>query len=45
MDSKFVREATAAESADAVIYAINGNAVKFSFPLKGFDKAYAALPR
>jgi len=38
-----VRDATAATKASVSLRAINGNAVKLDFPIKGFDKAYAQL--
>jgi invasion protein IalB len=45
MDSNLVRDISAVAAADVVIYAPNGSGVKFNFPLKGFDKAYAELTR
>jgi invasion protein IalB len=45
VDNTLVRDITAAASADVVIYAPNGSGVKFNFPLKGFDKAYAELAK
>ena len=43
IDGKFVHDVSGASSAEVVIQAPNGRAVKFEFPTKGFDKAYAAL--
>jgi invasion protein IalB len=43
MDAALLREVTAAGSAQVVIYALNGQSVTFSFPIKGFDKATAHL--
>ena len=43
LDNTFIREATSTSSATAIIHAINGNILRFSFPNKGFDKAYAQL--
>jgi invasion protein IalB len=45
VDNGLVRDMSAAESADVVIYAPNGSGVKFNFPLAGFDKAYAELAK
>lgn len=42
-DTAFIREAMASENATVVIQAVNGNTVRFNFPNKGFDKAYAQL--
>jgi invasion protein IalB len=43
MDAAMLREITAAPSAQVVIFAVNGQTVQFSFPIKGFDKAIAHL--
>ena len=43
MDAALLREVTAAGTAQVVIYALNGQSVTFSFPIKGFDKATAHL--
>jgi invasion protein IalB len=45
VDNNLVRDISAASTADVLIYAPNGAGVKFNFPLKGFDKAYAELAR
>ncbi len=45
LDSTLVRDINAVQTADVVVYAPNGSGVKFNFPLKGFDKAYAELAR
>lgn len=42
-DDAFIRDASASESVDATIIGTNGQGVKFTMPLKGFDKAVAAL--
>lgn len=34
---------TAAATAEVTIQATNGNNLRFNVPIKGFDKAYAAL--
>jgi invasion protein IalB len=43
MDAALLREVTAAGTAQVVIYALTGQSVTFSFPIKGFDKASAHL--
>lgn len=43
LDSAFIRDAIAAPTATVIIRAINGSTVRISFPIKGFDKAYAQL--
>jgi invasion protein IalB len=45
VDANLVRDASAAADAEVVIHAPNGAGVQFSFPLKGFAKAYAELNR
>ncbi len=45
MDDAFVREVTAAENAEAIVYGTNGRGVQFGIPLKGVDKAIAASRR
>jgi invasion protein IalB len=41
-DEGFVKDASAAETAEAVVYGTNGRGVQFGIPLKGIDKAFAA---
>jgi invasion protein IalB len=43
LDGKFVQDVERASSAEVVIQSPDGRGVKFEFPTKGFDKAYAAL--
>jgi invasion protein IalB len=43
MDTNTLREMATAPAAEAVIQGSRGNNVQFNVPLKGFDKAYAAL--
>jgi invasion protein IalB len=45
LDEEMVRGLSTSDRAEATIYALNGNGVRFGFQLKGFDKAYAALRR
>ena len=45
IDGAFVRNVSAASTADVVITAATGKTLKFNFPIKGFAKAYAALRR
>lgn len=45
MDDAFIKEAGVAASAEATIQAVDGRNIKFSFPMKGLDKAVAALRR
>ena len=45
MDDGFLRDASAAETAQATIYGLNGQGVQFGIPLKGIDKAVAAVRR
>jgi invasion protein IalB len=45
VDNTLVRDISAAATADVIVYAPNGAGVKFNFPLKGFDKAYAELAK
>ena len=42
-DAALVRDMTAAATAEVTIQATNGNNLRFNVPIKGFDKAYAAL--
>jgi invasion protein IalB len=42
-DDAFAKEAAAAESAQAAIAATNGKTIRFTFPVTGFDRAWAAL--
>ena len=43
LDGKFIREATAASTATAIIQADNGQTLRINFPIKGFGKAFAHL--
>ena len=43
MDEAMVRDASAAADAKVAITGSNGQTITFSFPMKGFDKALAAL--
>ena len=43
IDSSLVGDMMAAKNAEVVIQATNGSNLQFNLPLKGFDKAYAAL--
>ena len=43
LDDAFIREASGSENADATIFSNAGQGVKFTLPLKGFDKAIAAV--
>jgi invasion protein IalB len=43
LDSTFIRDAAVASTAAANIHAINGSAVRMSFPIKGFDRAHERL--
>ncbi len=45
MDNTLARDINAVTTADVVVYAPNGSGVKFNFPLKGFDTAYAELTK
>ena len=45
IDNSLVRDMSATQTADVVIYAPNGSGVKFNFSLQGFDKAYAEISR
>ncbi|HET9902542.1 MAG TPA: invasion associated locus B family protein [Xanthobacteraceae bacterium] len=45
VDNSLIRDIGGTADADVIIYAPNGSGVKFNFPLKGFDKAYAELAR
>jgi invasion protein IalB len=45
LDANIVREMGTAATAEAVIQGSQGNNVQFTVPLKGFDRAYAALSR
>lgn len=43
MDGNLVRDLSASATADVTVQASSGNRVRFNLPIKGFDKAYAAL--
>jgi invasion protein IalB len=43
MDGVFVRDLSAASTAEVVAIAENGRSVQFNVPIKGFEKAYAHL--
>jgi invasion protein IalB len=43
MDDSFIRDASATETAEALVIGKNGQGVQFKFPVKGFDKALAAV--
>ena len=43
MDDALVRDAAAGETAEATVTGTNGQNVKFNLPIKGFDKALAAV--
>jgi invasion protein IalB len=43
LDDKFIREATAASTATAIIQADSGQTLRINFPIKGFGKAFAHL--
>jgi invasion protein IalB len=43
MDAALVRDLTASSTADIFVQAANGNRIRFPLPIKGFDKAYAAV--
>ena len=43
LDEAMVRDTAAAEAAQVVMQSSNGQTITFSFPMKGFDKALAAL--
>ena len=43
IDAAFVKEIAATGSAEAVIRGSNGTSFQFNIPVKGFDKAFAAL--
>ena len=43
IDEAIVREASQAESADATIQSVDGRSIKFTFPVKGVDRAVAQL--
>lgn len=45
LDANLVREITATPDAQAIIHASDGRDVQINIPTKGFDKAYAALPK
>ncbi len=45
IDAALVKDVTSAQNADVIVQGSNGKSVKFSFPLKGFDKAYLALTK
>lgn len=45
IDDALSREMAAAEKAEAIIVASQGNAVTFNLPLKGYDRALQALRR
>jgi invasion protein IalB len=45
VDAALVRDLTATTDAKAVIHASDGRDVEVNIPLKGFDKAYAALTK
>ena len=42
-DDAFIREAMSAATANLLIQSSDGSTVRFDFPIKGFDKAYAQL--
>ncbi len=43
MDATFIRELNASPAVEASLRGSNGNTFRFDIPMKGFDKAYAAL--
>jgi invasion protein IalB len=43
IDQNAVRDITNAGTAEVVIHAPNVGGIQFSFPVKGFDKAYAEV--
>ncbi len=45
LDANLVKEIAATADAQAIIHASNGQDVQVNIPLKGFEKAYAALPK
>jgi invasion protein IalB len=45
VDANLVRDMTATTDAQAVIHASDGRDVTVNIPMKGFEKAYAALPK
>ncbi len=45
LDAGLVKDIAATTDAQAVIHASNGQDVQVNIPLKGFEKAYAALPK
>lgn len=45
MDDAFIRDASAAQSAEAVVYASDGRGLRFSIVNKGFAAALAAMRR
>ncbi len=45
MDDAFIKDATAAQKTDVVLYAMNGQSIDFGIPTGGLDKAVAALKK
>jgi invasion protein IalB len=45
VDANLIRDLTATTDAQAVIHASDGRDVTVNIPMKGFDRAYAALPK
>lgn len=45
VDEALVREATQADGAEATIQAVDGRTIRFTFPVKGIDRAVAQLRR
>ena len=43
MDEALVKTLSATQTADVTVYAVNGNAVKFSVNMKGFEQALPAV--
>jgi invasion protein IalB len=45
MDDALVKDLSAAQTSDVIVTAANGNPVKFTANMKGFDQAYAAVTK
>ena len=45
MDEALVRDLSSAQTSDVIVTAANGNPVKFTANMKGFDQAYAAVAK